>query len=160
MGDGDGWRTFPAHQSGQRPSVDAADADPPGRRHPGGEILLAAEIGGRRHGFANEAAQRMRLARLDVLLIGADIADVGEGERDDLPCVGGIGHHLLVTGHSGVEAELADRLPFGAESPSPRDPPIGENDDSRCSLRLMSGRGMCIGHRREVPSVLSLRRFR
>ena len=29
----------------------------------------------------------MRLARLDILFIGADIADVGEGEGDDLPRV-------------------------------------------------------------------------
>ena len=29
----------------------------------------------------------MRLARLDVLVIGADIADVREGEGDDLPRV-------------------------------------------------------------------------
>ena len=83
----------------------------------------------------------MRLARLDILLIGADIADVREGEGDDLPRVGGIGHHLLISGHGGVEAELADRLAFGAEAPAPDRPAIGENDDSRCPLRLCRSAG-------------------
>ena len=73
----------------------------------------------------------MGLGRLDVLFVGTDVADVREGEGDDLPRVGGIGHHLLVSGHGGVEAQLADRLALGAEAPAPDRPAVGENDDSR-----------------------------
>ena len=49
------------------------------------------------------------LGGLVVLGVHPDVADVREGEGDDLPGVGGIGHDLLVAGHRGVEAELADR---------------------------------------------------
>ena len=93
----------------------------------------------------------MRLARLDILLIGADIADVGEGEGDDLPRERRIGHDFLIAGHGGVEAQLADHLPLGAEAPAPDRPAVGENDDSRRALGLLGARRMCIGHRREEP---------
>ena len=49
------------------------------------EVLLAAEIGRRRHRLAHQAAERMRFGSFDILFIGADIADVREGEGDDLP---------------------------------------------------------------------------
>jgi hypothetical protein len=87
----------------------------------------------------------MRLARLDVLVIGADIADVREGEGDDLPRVARVGHHLLVAGHRGVEAQLADRLALGAEAPAPDRPAVGEHHDSRRALGLGRGRGSCVG---------------
>ena len=46
--------------------------------------------------------------RLVVRGVGAVVADVGAGERDDLPGVGRVGDHLLVAAHGGVEDELAD----------------------------------------------------
>jgi hypothetical protein len=49
--------------------------------------------------------------------IGADIADMGKGEVDDLTGIGGVGHDLLIAGHRGVEADLAHRL---ARAPRPR----------------------------------------
>ena len=128
-----------AHQLGQRPRIDARDADPPPFRHPLGEALVRAVIARLGHHLAHQAAERMRLARLDVLVVGADIADMREGEGDDLLGVGGIGHHLLVSGHGGVEAQLPDRLALGAEAPAPDHPAIGEHHDSRRALRL--GRG-------------------
>ena len=65
----------------------------------------------------------MRLARLDILVVGADIADVREGEGDDLLRVGRVGHHFLIAGHRGVEAQLADRFAFGAEALAPHTRP-------------------------------------
>jgi hypothetical protein len=47
---------------------------------------------------------------LQVLGVGPDVANVGEGEGDDLRHVGGVGQDLLIAGHGGVEADLADRM--------------------------------------------------
>ena len=85
MGDGDGRRPFAADQPGQRPRIDRRKCRS-GRWRPSmRKILLAAEVGRRRHRLAHQAAERMRFAGFDILFIGADIADVREGEGDDLP---------------------------------------------------------------------------
>jgi hypothetical protein len=89
----------------------------------------------------------MRNVGLDVLVVRADIADVREGEADHLPGEGGIGHHLLVAGHCGVEAELGDLRPFGPESLAPDHPPIGKDESAGRSLR--HGNGRRTGHRGE-----------
>jgi len=59
---------------------------------------------------------------LDVLRVGADIADMRKGEADDLAGVGRVGQGFLVAGHAGVEAELA-HSPRGvsAEAAAPED---------------------------------------
>ena len=54
--------------------------------------------------------------RLDVFLIGADIAHMRKGEGDDLAGIGGISQDFLVAGHGGVEADLADRMAGGAKA--------------------------------------------
>ncbi len=144
MREGHRRRPLAAHEMGQRARIDAADADPPGRRHPAREILGRAEVGRHRHRLAHETAQRMRLARFDIFLIGPDIADVGKGERHHLPRVAGVGHDLLITGHRGVEAQFADRRPFGAKAPAPHGAPVGENDHAGCAVGAR-GRGSWIG---------------
>ncbi len=54
--------------------------------------------------------------RLGVLLVHADIADMREGEGDDLPGIGRVGQDFLIAGHRRVEADLARRLADGAEA--------------------------------------------
>ena len=78
--------------------------------------------------------------------VGADIADMGEGEGDDLPGVGGIGQRLLVAGHAGVEADLSHRLgrAVRAESPSPEDAPVREHERGRRPRRRLGA----VGHAR------------
>ena len=88
----------------------------------------------------------MRLDRLHILVVGADVADVREGEGDDLLGVGRVGHHFLVTGHRRVEAQLADRLALGPEPLPPDRPAVGEHHDSRRALGLGRGRGIGVGH--------------
>ena len=65
---------------------------------------------------AARARRRREVDGLDVLLVGADIADVGKGESDDLPGIGRIGEDLLVAGHGGVEADFADGVAGRAEA--------------------------------------------
>ena len=88
-----------ADAPGQPPRVDAGEADQAVRLEPGIERLRRAVV--RRLGDvgAQHEAARRRRRRLDVLAIGADIADMGEGEGDDLPGIGGIGQDLLIAGH-------------------------------------------------------------
>ena len=94
---------------------------------PGVELFGGAVVGGvgdvgPEHDAA-DARERRHVHRLDVLVVGADVADMGEGEGDDLAGVGGVGQDLLVAGHRGVEADLArgvadraDAAPFEARA--------------------------------------------
>ena len=96
--------------AGQGPRVYAAQTDQPVALEPGIEMLGGAPVG--RLGDVQPKHQPAREGRggLHVFPVGADIADMGKGEGDDLSGVGRIGQDLLVAGHRGVEADLADRL--------------------------------------------------
>ncbi len=53
-----------------------------------------------------------------------------EGEGDDLPGIGRIGQRLLIAGHAGVEADLADRRRrggMGAEAAAPEHRAVGQH---------------------------------
>ncbi len=65
---------------------------------------------------AHDQPAHRRRQRLDVFVIGADNADMGKGEGDDLSGIGGIGEDLLIARHRGVEADFADRLRRRAEA--------------------------------------------
>ena len=69
--------------------------------------------------------------RLDILVVGADIADMREGEGDDLAGIGGIGEDLLVAGHGGVEADLAIGDAFGSEAETFDHRAVGEHEQGR-----------------------------
>ncbi len=52
-----------------------------------------------------------------------------EGEGDELPGIGGIGQDLLIAGHGGIEADLADRVAFGAEAKAFQHGPVGKHQE-------------------------------
>lgn len=79
---------------------------------------------------ANYQAQGSRRRGLDIIVIGADIADVRKGESDDLTGIGGIGHDLLIAGHAGVEAHFADAHALGADSVPPKDATVSQDEGS------------------------------
>ena len=56
---------------------------------------------------------------LHVFGVRPHVAYVREGEGDDLRGVGGVGQHLLVTGHGGVEAHLAHHRCRWRRTPCP-----------------------------------------
>ncbi len=90
-----------------------------------------------------------RRPALHVFLVRADVADMREGEADDLAVVGGIGHHFLITCHRGVEADFANRRSRRAEAPAPQHRAIGQNTrtpvaPSGCA-GVVAGRAIC-GH--------------
>ena len=100
-----------ADPRGQSAGVDAGDADDVALLEPGVELFSGAVV--RRIGdvgLENDAAdarQGGHVHRLDVFVIGADIADMGKGEGDDLAGIGGVGEDFLVAGHGRVEADFA-----------------------------------------------------
>ncbi len=69
-----------------------------------------------------------RAELLDVLDVDADVADVGKGEGHDLGHVGGVGQDLLVAGHGGVEADLAQRLADRADAHAFEHRAVGERE--------------------------------
>ena len=114
-----------ADQRGQRPGVDAGQADDAARLQP-----LVEVIGDRRaQDHATRAGRRGHVHRLDVFLVGTDIADMREGEGDELTGIGRIGEDFLISGHRRVEADLADGMAFRAETEAFQHGAIGEHKE-------------------------------
>jgi len=53
--------------------------------------------------------------RLEVLTVGAVVADEGIGGQHYLPSVGRVGEHLLVSCHAGIKYHLAVGVRLGAK---------------------------------------------
>src|SRR5262249_25270616 len=75
-----------------------------------------------------------------------------EREGDDLPGIGRIGEHLLVAGHRGIEADLADRVAGRAESGSFQHGAVRKHQERRGFRLAPAGfrrpRGsLCVVHR-------------
>ena len=121
-----------ANAAGERAGVDAGDTDDAARLEPLVEVAGRAVVRGLGDRGVQHHAARARRGRhvhgLDVVLVGADIADMGEGEGDDLPGIGGIGEDLLVAGHGGVEAHLAHRMAGRAEAHAFDHGAVGEHE--------------------------------
>ena len=86
-----------------------------------------------------------------IVVIGADIADMGKSEGDDLFGIGGIGEDLLIAGQGGVEAHLALDRPFRAETVTFDHGSVGK-DEHRRRPALSPG---FAGHRRSFPVAYS-----
>ena len=71
------------------------------------EMLGGAVIGRIGDGSLDDAALDRggggEIGGFEVVIIGADIADVGKGEGDDLAGIGLVGEDFLIAGHGGVE---------------------------------------------------------
>jgi hypothetical protein len=101
-------RAAVADAQGQRAGVDAGEAGDVVGAQPGVERRGGAPVGRLGHVLLHDQTEGGHVDGLVVLRRGADIADMGEGEGDELAGIGGVGEGLLVAGHAGVEADLAD----------------------------------------------------
>ena len=57
----------------------------------------------------------MHTRRLHILTVRTRVANVRIGECNDLAAIGRVREDLLVSRHSRIEYDLADRLAFGAD---------------------------------------------
>ena len=120
-------------QRGQRAGVDPRKSDDAARLQPLVEMAGGAVVRGIGDGRAQDYAARPRrrrhVHRLDILVVGADIADMREGEGDELSGIGGIGENFLIAGHRGVEADFADGVTFRAEAKTLQHGAIGKHEE-------------------------------
>ena len=126
---------FVADESRERARIDAADADDATRHEPfveaapGPPIRRLGDRLGEHH--AAHARGGRHVDRLDILVIHPDIADMREGEGDDLPRIGGVGQDLLIAGHGRVEADFAGSLARRADSRALDHHAVGEDEQGR-----------------------------
>jgi hypothetical protein len=142
-----------ADEGGERARVDAGERDHTAPLQPLIEVAGGAVVGWigdvGLEDRADSTGTRGRHEVFDVLVIGADVADMREGEGDDLAGIGGVGQYLLVAGERGVEADLADRAARGAEAAPFDDGPIGQHEQRgrRLVRPGISGHRLAPSHR-------------
>ena len=130
---------------GEGPGVDAGDADDVALFQPGIELFGGAIVGGvgdvgAQHGAA-DAREGGHVDRLDILVVGADIADMGEGEGDDLAGIGRVGQDFLIAGHGGVEADLAGGVADSADAVTLKARAVSEDQEGGRRLVLPASHG-------------------
>src|SRR5262245_23081833 len=129
----------------QRPRVDPAEPDDAARLEPLAEMAggpVIRRLGWRSTDDATSDTRRGGEIRgLDVLLVRSGVTNMWKGEGDDLAGIGGVGQNLLIAGHGGVEADLADGAALGTESPAFDDRAIVEDEQRRRALLRPSAMG-------------------
>jgi len=78
--------------------------------------------------FTNDQRLNIGTGGFFIVEIGADIANVGIGQANNLPGVAGIGENFLVTGEAGVENDFAAAARDGAGSAAIKYAPVFERD--------------------------------
>ncbi|MNT00812.1 hypothetical protein D3C72_1352560 [compost metagenome] len=131
-----------ADDLGQGAGVHTGQADHAARLHPAVEAAGGAPVGRLGRNVAEYGAAGRALGRradlLDVFVVHADVADVGEGEGQDLAHVGGVGQDFLIARHRGVEDHLAEDRADGADADALQDSAVSEREDA-------SGAGQNLG---------------
>ena len=124
-----------ADESGKRARIDAGKPDDAAALEPGIEMPRGAVIRRRGDGRVQDdaagAGRRREVHRLDVLFVGADIADMRKREGDDLPGIGRIGEDFLIAGHGGIEADLADGVAGRAKTEAFEHGAVGQHQERR-----------------------------
>ena len=119
-----------ADAPGQAPRVHARNTDQPVMFEPGIQRLRSAIVGRRADWCTHDEAAGGRRRGFDVFAIGADIADMGEGEGDDLPGVRRVRQDLLVASYGGIETDFPDCRPVRADPATPKYRPVRKNERS------------------------------
>ena len=127
-------------------SNSAGDAGHALRAEPGRERGRGTVIGRLGDIGAQHQPARGRRQSLQILVVGADIADVRESKGDDLPGIAGIGEDLLISGNRCVEADFADCLARGADAVTPQDSAVAQNQSRRGPVRLSGVRRCGVWH--------------
>ena len=95
----------------------------------------------------NEAGDpNLRAVRLVVLVVPTGVTNLRRRRDHDLAVVGGVGEDLLVSGHSGVEHDFTEGLPFCTEGDPVEDSAVLQDQD-RGYLHVLvplCGHGGCL----------------
>ena len=129
-----------ADARGQRTGINAGKPRHAVGNQPGVQMARGAVIRGFSDILLHDQPACCGCERFDIFLIGTDIADMREGEGDDLPGIGRIGQGFLIAGHARVEADLGDGLALGPEAAAPKDAAISQHQAGG------GARGGGIGH--------------
>src|ERR1019366_334578 len=155
--DGGPHRTALAQVPGERPGAADRDAGdplrpqlvaqaphgPPARRDPGG--------------LPDDVAAYPDPAGLGVVIVDAGVANVRGSHRDDLAAVGRVGESLLVSGHAGVEDQLAEGLAGRAVAGAVERQAVFEHQHRRAPGRPGTWRRPAVRHRGCLPHCLPRR---
>jgi hypothetical protein len=140
MGDDAIGHAFVADQVGEFAGIDTRESNDAAGFQPfvkmfGVPVIRRFSDGGFDHEAAHGGAG-CKIGGFTVVIIGADIADVREGECDDLARIGRVCEHFLVARHGGVETYLRHRLTFSAKTKALNHRAIGQNQNC-CYFRLV-----------------------
>jgi hypothetical protein len=146
MGDHGVGSAHVADAGGQGTGVYAGQSDHAAPLHPAIEIALAAPVRGvcGRGAEDRSAGRSLRTAAdlFEVLDIGPGVADVREGEGQDLAHIGRVGQDLLIPGHGGVEDHLAERRADGAAAKALQDGSVREREHAGDAGKKLSHGGL------------------
>jgi hypothetical protein len=143
--------------------VEAIKADDAAFLQPYVKIALRSVAGWMRNRRVDNdtpcAGIRCAIVRLDILVVDAGIADMREGECDDLAGIRGIGEDLLIAGHRRVEADFANGRTRG---PKPKalqhHAIIRQNEQRRCAGFAPGGKSLLLrAHRLRSNSICIFR---
>ena len=87
--------------------------------------------GGDLRELANNERINIGAGRFFIVEIGADVADVGIGQADDLASVTGIGENLLVAGETGIENDFTAAARDSAGRAAVKYAPVFERKNGR-----------------------------
>ena len=116
-----------ADARGQGAGVNASKPRDAVGNQPGMQMPRGAVIRRFRDILLHNQAARGGCQGFNIFPIGADIADMREGEGDDLPGIGRIGQGFLIAGHARVEANLGHGLALCPEAAAPKDGTISQD---------------------------------
>ena len=99
--------------------------------------FAGAPVGRKLRKFADDQRFDVGLAGFLVVEIGADVADVGIREADDLPGIAGIGEYFLVTGEAGIENDFAATTGASARRATVKYSSVLERESRACCEGLV-----------------------
>ena len=138
-------RAAVADPAGQPAGIDARDARQIDARQPVVQMAVGPIVGRIGDIGPQHAAQRGRGDGLHIVDVRPHIADMREGEGDDLSGIGRVGQDFLVTGHRGVEADLPHPRHRSTQAAPPDQGAVGQgqNRGGAGRRRIWIGRVGC-----------------
>src|SRR5580658_4032287 len=127
-----------AHQGAR---VEIGDDRDVGVGEEGARFFIGAPVAGDAGEFAYGETFDVRLAGFVVGSAGAVIADLGVGENDNLPGIGGIGEDFLIAGNSGIEDYFAGTFGGRTKTPAFEDRSVFQGQDCRIQQQVLLGVG-------------------